>query len=224
MAGDAEKREWAIELGAKSMTQECNRGQHNEHFSNTSTTSNVSTSLLESDVVNWFTIDASKNKKEKDETKPFIHQVQFHGPQGEIVWVWANIDDSAMKEVMSSETFRKVSHRLGTALLSSQLLRVANRTVIQSEAKWKRKVEVKGVSTDVVFEAFDSGGKWDFLFGKTLLESFKAVHDYEGDTITIQGNNREAILDNQACTASQTTPTPTTPICVVTEEEHMDKE
>ena len=83
---------------------------------------------------------------------------------------------------------------------------------------------MKGVSTDVVFEVFDSGGKWDFLFGKTLLESFKAVHNYEGDTITIQGNNREAILDNQARRASQTTPTPTTPICVVTEEEHMDEE
>ena len=53
-------------------------------------------------MVNLFTIGASKDKKEKDETKPFIHQVQFHRPQGEIVRVWANIDNGAMKEVMSS--------------------------------------------------------------------------------------------------------------------------
>jgi hypothetical protein len=131
-----------------------------------------------SNVVNLFAIGASNDNKENKETKPFVHQVRFHGPQGEIVRVWANIDDGAMREVMSAAMFRKVKHRLGTALPSSQLLRVANGEIVASEAKWRGKIEVNGVSAEVVFEVFDSGGKWDFLFRKTLLETFKAIHDY----------------------------------------------
>ena len=61
-------------------------------------------------IADLFTIGASKNSKE--ETKLFVQQVQFHGPQGEIVRVWATIDDGAMKEVMSSTVFKKVKHRL----------------------------------------------------------------------------------------------------------------
>ena len=69
--------------------------------------------------------------------------------------------------------FRKVKHRLGTTQPSSQLHWVANGMIVGSEATWKGKVEVNGISTDVIFEVFDSGGKWDFLFGKTLLEASK---------------------------------------------------
>ena len=81
-------------------------------------------------------------KKKKKTAKLFIHQVQFHGPQGNVVQVWANIDDGAMREVMSTSMFRKVKHRLGTPLPSSQLLQVANGTVVQSEAMWEGKVKV----------------------------------------------------------------------------------
>jgi hypothetical protein len=85
----------------------------------------------------------------------------------------ANVDDSAMREVMSSSMFRRVKHRLGTTTLSSQLLQMANSVIVQSEAKWEGRVDVNGISANVAFEVFDSGGKWDFLFRKTLLEMFK---------------------------------------------------
>ena len=52
---------------------------------------------------------------------------------------------------------------------------------------------MREVSTDVTFEVFDSGGKWDFLFGKTLLEAFKAIHNYGNDEITLHGDNKKAI-------------------------------
>ena len=120
--------------------------------------------------------------------------------------------------------FKKVKHRLGTPLPSSQLLRVANGAIIKSEGRWKGKVEMNGISTDVVFEVFDSGRKWDFLFGKTLLETFKATHDYEKDEITIHGKGGTAILQNQAHVATQSRhlPSPTAPICVVTEEAQLN--
>jgi hypothetical protein len=134
------------------------------------------------DIVELFSIGTSKEKEEGDKrerTEAFIHQVRFHGPRGEIVRVWANVDDGAMREVMSSSMFRKVKHRLGTTSPSSQLLRVANGVVVQSEAKWEGRIDVNGISINAAFEVFDSRGKWDFLFGKTLLETFKAVHNYE---------------------------------------------
>jgi transposase InsO family protein len=185
------------------------------HHGHKDTVPNVNTTYSESKVVNLFTIGASTTTRKEKETKPFIHRVQFHGPQGEIVRMWANIDDGAMKEVMSSDMFRRVKHRLGTPLASSQLLRVANGTIIKSEARWKGKIELNGVQTDVAFEVFDSGGKWDFLFGKTLLETFKAVHDYGKDEITIEGYGKKAIISNQSHITKQPTPAP---ICVVTEQ------
>jgi hypothetical protein len=124
-----------------------------------------------------------------------------------------------MKEVMSSATFEKVKHRLGTSTPSSQLLRVANGVVVQSEARWKGKVEVDGIKAEVVFEVFDSGGRWDFLFGKTLLESFKATHNYESDEIVIYENDKKTTLHNQSHSINQdySQPKMMSPVCLITE-------
>jgi hypothetical protein len=170
----------------------------------------------ELDIVDLFDIGASEEKGRIRNTKPFRHRVRLHGPRGEVVRVWANIDDGAMKEVMSTRTFEKVKHKLGKWTPSSQLLRVANGAVVQSEARWEGEIEVNGVRAKVALEVFDSGGRWDFLFGKTLLETFKAIHNYELDEITISGNGGETTLRNQALTTHQPTPTPT--ICTITEE------
>ena len=166
------------------MTQSHDSEQQTEDYGNKNTVSNVNTMYSESNVVNLFSISASETTKKETKTNPFIHQVQFHGLQGEIVRVY----DGAMKEVMSSEVFKRVKHRLGTTLLSSQLLRVENRTIMKSEAMWKGRIEVGSVQADVTFEVFDSGGKWDFLSRKTLLETFKEVHSYEKDHKHMQGH------------------------------------
>ena len=224
MAGGTGKRGWAVELSIKSTTQNQNTERQTEYIGNTSTPLPVTTNS-NLNVINLFSISANKEREGKEKTKPFIHQVRLHGPQGEIVRVWANVDDGAMREVMSSSMFRKVKHRLGTALPSTQLLRVANGTIVGSEAKWKGKIEVNGISAEVVFEVFDSGGKWDFLFGKTLLETYKAVHNYESDEITVCGDEGKATLRNQSELhvggpqgfRSITQTPPTTPICAVTD-------
>ena len=198
--------------------------KQNGHFETTNTVSNVlTTTTSESSVVDLFGVGARETEEGTKETRPFIHQVRFLGPQGEVVRVQANIDDGAMKEVMSSATFKKVKHRLGTSTPSSQLLRVANGVIVQSEARWKGDIEVDGVKAEVVFEVFDSGGKWDFLFGKTLLETFKATHDYESDEITLRKNGKKTTLLNQACVAGRAK-NPKTPICLTTEETPKEDE
>ena len=220
MAGGTGKRGRAVELDTKSTTRKCNTEQQTNLIGNTSTHSNVTT-ILETNVVNLFSIGESREEDEKRRTEPFIHQVRFHGPQGEIVRVWANVDDGAMREVMSSATFKKVKHRLGTTLPSTQLLRVANGKIIRSEARWEGKIEVNGISANVAFEVFDSGGKWDFLFGKTLLETFKAVHNYESDEITVHGKGGNTTLHNRSHHTVQLQPVtqpPASPICVISDE------
>jgi len=44
---------------------------------------------------------------------------------------------------------------------------------------------VKGVLCEGVFKVFKSGGAWDILIAKTLLESFCVVHDYAMDSILL---------------------------------------
>lgn len=116
--------------------------------------------------------------------------------------------------------YKRVKHRLGTSSPSSQLLRVANGTIMESEATWKGVVKVNGVSAEVAFEVFDSGGKWDFLFGKTLLETFKAIHNYESNKIIIHRTGGKTTLHNQGHTIAKQEhqPVPPTPVCIVTEE------
>ena len=95
------------------MTRNYDIGQQNIHFGNTDTVSNVDKTYPESNVINLFNIGASKVGGRENKTKPFIHRVKLLGLQGEVIRVWANIDDGAMKEVMSLEMFKKVKHRLG---------------------------------------------------------------------------------------------------------------
>ena len=109
-----------------------------------------------------------------------------------------------MKEVMSATMFNKVKHRLEP---SSQLLRIANGAIIQSEARWEGNVEVNSVSIGVAFEVFDSGGKWDFLFGKTLLKVFKAT-----------------LYNQYHITQAHPQPAPPFPICIVTDETRLEEE
>ena len=219
MARGAGKRGGAVELSTNS-TPQILIERKDEHFEVTNTVFNVLAATTKSKVVDLFDIGADTVK---EGTKPFRHRVRFHGQKGEIIRVWANIDDGAMREVMSSSMLEKVKHKLGPLRPSSQLLRVANGVIIQSEGRWEGEIEVNGIRAKVAFEVFDSGGKWDFLFGKTLLERFKAIHDYELDEITISGAEGKTTIRNQALT-TQPQPTPPSPICVVTDERQTEED
>src|ERR1700678_1645755 len=116
------KRGRAVKLSANSTTPEHIEFK-NGQLEVKNTVSNVLPQVKESNVVDLFDFGADTERGRINETKPFRHRVHFHGPQGKRVRVWANIDDGAMREVMSSATFKKVKHRLGTTKPSMQLLR-----------------------------------------------------------------------------------------------------
>jgi hypothetical protein len=75
---------------------------------------------------------------------------------------------------------------------------MANGTIVPSRAVWKGDVEIAGVRAQGVFEVFDSGGGWKFLFGKPMLHGFKAIHNYETDQVDISGIGGTRTLHNQS--------------------------
>lgn len=160
----------------------------------------VSPTTNETDIVDLYTAGhASLNKAQMrtGEAVPFIHQVKLEGPNGELVRIWALFDDGAMVPAMCSSIFDKVKHRLHNFQPSVKRLRMANGTIVASEAQWSGIIELDGVRTRGQFEVFNSGGGWAFLFGKPMLQAFRAIHDYNNDSIKIANDSRSATLMNQ---------------------------
>ena len=144
----------------------------------------------------------------KQKETPFMHWLSLHGPQGEKVRVKALFDGGAMVGAMCASFFKKVQHRLqGQTKPSSRRLRVANGVIVPSQAVWNGTLELGGIRAEAEFEIFDSGGGWKFLFGKPLLHRFKAIHDFNADTVTIQSARESIVLHN-----SIEKKTPETPI------------
>ena len=129
---------------------------------------------------------------------PFLQHISFAGPQGEIVRVKALFDEGAMVSAMCTSVFEQAKHRLGNWVPSMKQLRMANGTVIPSKAVWRGEVTINGISAQGEFEVFDSGGGWKFLFGKPLLHAFKAIHEYETDTVSITGKGGSTTIRNQS--------------------------
>ncbi|KAG0694730.1 hypothetical protein DFH29DRAFT_1006073 [Suillus ampliporus] len=120
----------------------------------------------------------TKEQLEAKEVVPFIHQVILEGPKGEAVRVRALFDNGAMVAAIKEAEN-------------------ANGSIINSEAKWSGTIEINRVRAKGDFEVFNSGGGWAFLFGKPLLQSFKAEHNYQSDTIKIINGPQSTTIHNQ---------------------------
>ena len=128
---------------------------------------------------------------------PFVHWLILHGPQGKKVRTKALFDRGVMVGAMCTSFFTKNQHQLcGQTKPSDRHLRMANRTIIQSEAVWNGVLELGGIRAEAEFEIFDSRGSWEFLFRKPLLHRFRALHDFDTDTVTIRSACESVILCN----------------------------
>ena len=129
------------------------------------------------------------------ECEPFEIHLRLMGKEGAKVEIKGLVDDGAMVAAMDTKLFEKLQKTLEGVQPSSKQLRMANGTIIPSKAHWEGTVDVGEVKAKGEFEVFDSGGSWDFLFSKPLLRAFKALHDYEWDTITVKGQNKESLVE-----------------------------
>ena len=129
--------------------------------------------------------------------QPFLHRLNIKAEGGEVIRVWANFDDGALANAMSTTKFNDIKHRLGRYKPSTRWLRMADGTLVKPVAALEGKMEIKGVEVSGSFEVFDSGGNWEFLLGKPLLKAFRAVHNYTDDTVTVASGKLSATLKNQ---------------------------
>jgi hypothetical protein len=70
---------------------------------------------------------------------------------------------------------------------------------------WEGTITVAGMSRQGTFEVFDSRGAWALLFGKLLLQTFKAIHDYSLDIVRIPQGTSWIELSNQFLSNNGTT-------------------
>ena len=137
--------------------------------------------------------------QEGEASLPFVHGVELSGPKGEIVRFRSVFDDGALVNAIDETLYLSLKSRLTALIPSERILRVADGRRVPSAGVWKGMVTVKGIRREGSFEIFNSNGAWGMLFGKPLLKTYNAVHDYSEDTIRIpqkEGTKWE-ILTNQ---------------------------
>ena len=137
--------------------------------------------------------------QEKEVSLPFVHGVELSGPKGEIVRFRSVFDDGALVNAIDETLYLALKNRLSALTPSGRILRMADGRHVPSVGVWRGTVTVKGISREGSFEIFKSNGLWGMLFGKPLLQTFNAIHDYSEDTIQIpqKGNTKWEVLTNQ---------------------------
>ncbi|KAK1234698.1 hypothetical protein PQX77_002095 [Marasmius sp. AFHP31] len=119
-------------------------------------------------------------------SEPFRVDVELIDGERKATLVCGMIDDGAMVVGLSKQQYERIKDEIGGWGQSKRWMRMADGALVPGVASWQGVVRVKGLEMETALEVFDSGGQWDFLFGKPLLKKFGAVHDYEKDTIVVK--------------------------------------
>src|SRR5277367_5347361 len=178
-------------------------GDKTENQSSKSNTENVPIVAPEIQAVNLYAVAHKSRKTNNEIARPFIHKLYIITQNGGTIGIQANFDDGALVNAMSTTKFSKVKDLLGHYGPSSTKLCMADGNIIKAVATWEGEIEIEGVRARGSFEVFDSGNNWEFLFGKPLLKTFSAIHDYKVDEVVVESRGVRATLRNQI----NTTPT-----------------
>ena len=111
--------------------------------------------------------------------------------------------NGAMVNVINTKIFGSIKDLISPRRKSLKVLRMANGTLIPSEGTWTGTVVVGGVRAEGSFEIFPSHGVWEALFGKPLLKKFAASHEYTRDTITLNAEGQQTVIQNDPCLGSK---------------------
>ena len=129
-------------------------------------------------------------------SNPFLTAPSLQGPRGERVRFLAIVDNGAMINAIDATAYQRTARRLNPLSPSSRKLRMANGSVISSTGTWAGTLEWGPITTHTTFEVFPSGGSWQMLIGKPLLEQVKATQDYSTDSISIPTNTTHHRIHN----------------------------
>ncbi|KAF8219273.1 hypothetical protein L208DRAFT_1341875, partial [Tricholoma matsutake] len=138
-----------------------------------------------------------ESEDEQRNSQPFLHTIELHGPQGEIVRIKSTFDDGAMVNAVDLSVYQKSEHRLKPLDKSNRILQMADGRLVPSAGIWNGEVTIGNITRGDTFGVFDSKGAWLALFGKPLLKKFKAIHDYDTDIVKIPKDSDWVVLQNQ---------------------------
>jgi hypothetical protein len=145
------------------------------------------------EIVNLYAVGAGEVR-----CKLFVHWMVVEGLNGEKVRVKVLFDGGAMVVVMDKGLWKRSKHCPGGGRQSCKTLRMASSVLVPSEVTWEGPMVFDNVRWIGAFEVFDSGGGWDFLFGKPLQAIFGAIHDYAKDIVNIGVDEHQLTLQNQS--------------------------
>jgi hypothetical protein len=147
--------------------------------------------MYDNDIINFFDV---YSVGENGDAIQFERVINLIGINGERISVRATFDDGAMVNVIDMAAFKEVRNQLSELQPSTKVMRMANGALIPSNGSWSGVVVIGDVQTTGTFEIFASGGAWNILFGKPMLQAFNTIHEYTTDTITLHSNDSELNL------------------------------
>jgi hypothetical protein len=139
------------------------------------------------DLADIYTVSTELGKHLLEESDPFVHGVELHGPKGEIVRLCGVFNDGATINAIDEKVFTIVKHRLNKPSKSDRIMQMGDGALVPSVGNWTGMISVGGVSMQGAFEIFPSGNSWALLFRKPLLKVFNMTHRYKNDTISLEG-------------------------------------
>jgi len=147
-------------------------------------------------VVDVYTLDESGKPKKTDTSSPFQTVACLRGPKGECVRFLAMVDNGAMINAIDSEAHGRIARRLSPLQPSNRTLRMADGSLVPSSGLWTGTFEWGPARVETSFEVFPSGGSWQMLVGKPLLEQTRAIQEYGTDTILLPVQDRHVRIEN----------------------------
>ncbi|KAG2337908.1 hypothetical protein BDR05DRAFT_894534, partial [Suillus weaverae] len=147
-------------------------------------------------MVDLHAISDNESLSHTPESTPFVMQAILYGPGAKTSCFQANVDDGAMVNVIDLKAFMKASQNLEKLTQSTCILPMVNGSEVPSHGVWTGTFQWKKAKVRTSFKVFDSGGVWNMLIGKPLLEQLQATHDYANDTIIIPATPRPYIVPN----------------------------
>ena len=147
--------------------------------------------MYNTNIINFFDV---YSVGEKGDAIQFERVINLVGINGELVAIKATFDDGAMVNVIDMAAFEEVKNQLSKLQPSQKVMRMVNGALIPSNGSWSGVVAIGDVRTTGSFEIFASGGAWNILFGKPMLQAFNAVHEYTTDAITLHSNDSESTM------------------------------
>ncbi|TEB28853.1 hypothetical protein FA13DRAFT_1632817, partial [Coprinellus micaceus] len=110
--------------------------------------------------------------------------------------VWSSWDEGALQAIMCKRVYEGLKDKIGPLRASVRRFRLADGSLVDGEGRWAGWFRIGRVRAWAAFEVFDSGGNWEFLFGKPMKKAFEVVHRYKEDVVEVSDKFGSVVLEN----------------------------